>query len=466
MKTPDLLIACTVALATSIPAFAATNFTDADAADSLISNPLNWDNGLPTGGSNPGTLGIDANANTGNTTPLDGYDITHTDGTLTPTGGATVLYLGNGSYTVDGSGGGSPQTSNWRGLNVGAGGSFNLVDGVANFSTNTNTDTMISGSLAVQAGSFTVARRLSMGTNGTITINGGTVTTGNATTSAAIGGNNLGSGDFFLNGGDIDFRFMQFGTSNLDFFFGGTTAGSLTVENFGGFRHNPAYIDLDFAPGTLMSLTLTNPVAYDDPAGEDRFGWADDNLGPAWPEALWSDGRLSYNNDTVSGVDILGEGNTTVLTWAQAQVDLGDGSYFVFNSTTNTLSLASGPPAGPEIAVEQPAATDIANGGSQDFGNVTLGSDTSLTFTIRNTGGSALNLTGTPPDYVTVSGDSDFTVTAQPSASVAAGGGTTTFTVRFAPSAAGARSAVLSIANDDSDENPFTINLSGTGSEA
>ncbi|MCB1129637.1 MAG: hypothetical protein KDN05_00810 [Verrucomicrobiae bacterium] len=325
-------------------ALAQTNFTDADATDSLISNPLNWDNGLPTGGSNPGTLGIHANSNTGSTSPLDGYDITHTDGTLTPSG-ATVFYLGTGSYTVDGAGGGSPQVSNWRGLNVGAGGSFTLVDGVADFSTNANTDTLINGSLSVQGGDFTVARRLLVSNNGTITIEGGTVTTANTTTGASIGGTSGGStGDYFIHGGDIDFRFMQFGNANVDFFFSGTTAGNLTVENFGGFRHNPAHIDIDFAPGSLVSLTLTNPVAYDDPDGEDRFGWADDNLGPAWAEALWSDGRLSYNNDTVSGVDILGGGGTTVLTWAQAQVDLGDGSYFIYNSSTNTLSLGSGAP--------------------------------------------------------------------------------------------------------------------------
>jgi autotransporter-associated beta strand protein len=120
----------------------------------------------------------------------------------------------------------------------------------------------------------------------------------------------------------------------------------------------------------------------------------------------------------------------------------------------------------PEIAIEQPAATDIPNGGSQGFGTVTLGSNTSLTFTIRNTGSAGLNLTGTPPEYVVVGGTNaaDFVVTAQPSTPVTSGGGTTTFTVRFAPlgATAGARNAVLTVANNDSDEGTFTINVSGT----
>lgn len=42
-------------------------------------------------------------------------------------------------------------------------------------------------------------------------------------------------------------------------------------------------------------------------------------------------------------------------------------------------------------------------------------------------------------------------------------GGSTTFTVRFAPTTAGAKTAALHIASNDSDENPFDINLTGKG---
>ncbi len=124
------------------------------------------------------------------------------------------------------------------------------------------------------------------------------------------------------------------------------------------------------------------------------------------------------------------------------------------------LTVTSG---APEIAVEQPAATNINSGGSKDFGTVTLGANTSLTFTIRNTGSSALNLSGSPKVAVTGTNAADYTVTAQPSTPVTSGGGTTTFTVQFAPGAVGARSAVLTILNDDSDEGTFTINVTGTG---
>ena len=134
--------------------------------------------------------------------------------------------------------------------------------------------------------------------------------------------------------------------------------------------------------------------------------------------------------------------------------------------TGNDIELVvSGVGSGaPEIAVEEPVSTDILSGGSRNFGTVTLGSVTSLTFTIRNTGTADLDLDGVP-DLVAVSGDPDFTVTAQPSTDPVPASGTTTFTVQFAPTAAGIRNATLSIGNNDTtgSEDPFVINISGTG---
>ena len=65
---------------------------------------------------------------------------------------------------------------------------------------------------------------------------------------------------------------------------------------------------------------------------------------------------------------------------------------------------------------------------------------------------------------VTISGASsaDFVVTTPPAASVAAGG-STTFSVKFDPSLAGARTASLSFGNNDSDENPYNFSIQGTG---
>jgi hypothetical protein len=113
-----------------------------------------------------------------------------------------------------------------------------------------------------------------------------------------------------------------------------------------------------------------------------------------------------------------------------------------------------------EIVVEQPAFTNIAVSGSKDFESVHLGSKTSLTFIIRNTGDA--DLTGL---VITKDGTnaSDFTITTNPVSPVIGPDGTTTFTVQFAPNAIGARTATIHIANNDINENPFHITLTGTG---
>ena len=115
-----------------------------------------------------------------------------------------------------------------------------------------------------------------------------------------------------------------------------------------------------------------------------------------------------------------------------------------------------------EIVVEQPAGSDLPDGGSRAFPFVNVGSALDLTFTIKNLGTQNLALTGTPKVAVDGAEAAMFSVTAQPASPVAGPTGSTTFTVRFAPTSGGAKTAALHIENDDADENPFDINLTGT----
>jgi hypothetical protein len=131
------------------------------------------------------------------------------------------------------------------------------------------------------------------------------------------------------------------------------------------------------------------------------------------------------------------------------------------NDTNNPFNIAlTGTGGTPEIAVEQPPGTSLVDGvSSRDFGSVAVGTNTSLTFTITNSGNA--NLTGLG---ITIDGPDSamFTVTANPTAPVIPGG-STNFTVRFAPVSTGLKTAALHIANNDSDENPFDITITGTG---
>jgi hypothetical protein len=133
-------------------------------------------------------------------------------------------------------------------------------------------------------------------------------------------------------------------------------------------------------------------------------------------------------------------------------------------ATAFILALApdSALAAAPNIVVEQPVGTDIPDGGSKDFGQVVAGSNTSLTFTIKNTGDANLNGLAVSKDPGGTAGD--FTVTSQPAASVG-GPGSTTFTVQFTPTGTGIRTATLHIANNDpvATKQLFDITVTGTG---
>jgi photosystem II stability/assembly factor-like uncharacterized protein len=121
----------------------------------------------------------------------------------------------------------------------------------------------------------------------------------------------------------------------------------------------------------------------------------------------------------------------------------------------------------PEINVNDgaaPAAADIANGGSAaTFGMVAVGSSGGArTFNIDNAAGAAdLTISG----ITFTGGDAgDFAVTS----ALAPGSpipmtASATFQVTFTPSAGGARTTTMRIANNDGDEAPYDITVSGTG---
>lgn len=115
---------------------------------------------------------------------------------------------------------------------------------------------------------------------------------------------------------------------------------------------------------------------------------------------------------------------------------------------------------GPEINLKQ-GTTDIADGGNYNYGSKTTGTDTDIVFTIENTG-TTNNLTLTIPLTISGTNANQFSIQAQPSTPVSASGNTT-FTARFSPTSAGSKTASIAIGNNDSDENPYNLTLTGTG---
>jgi hypothetical protein len=173
------------------------------------------------------------------------------------------------------------------------------------------------------------------------------------------------------------------------------------------------------------------------------------------PTAADTNATITVNNVAVtsgspSGSINLNAGDNTITTVVTAQDQTTTKSYTV---TVTRAGVA-------QIAVEQPPGTDLTSGTSQvDFGGVAPNGDNSKTFTIRNDG--TADLTGL---NITFDGadNTDFSVASAPTAPVSPGGNTS-FTVKFAPGATGARSAALHIASNDPNTSSFDVGLTGTG---
>jgi hypothetical protein len=104
--------------------------------------------------------------------------------------------------------------------------------------------------------------------------------------------------------------------------------------------------------------------------------------------------------------------------------------------------------------------TTPATGDDTDFGSVDQTAGTlTRSFTIANTGNGVLTLGA---NAASITGSGDFSLSAQPPTSIAASG-SATFSLTFNPSGLGARTATVSITNDDADEAPYTFAVTGTG---
>lgn len=149
---------------------------------------------------------------------------------------------------------------------------------------------------------------------------------------------------------------------------------------------------------------------------------------------------------------------------------LGSNTVSLTGLTTlpSTNHCTGGNPLSPPEIDLQGNSTSITNGDSTpattdhtDFGSVTYAGTIVRTFTIRNTGASALTLSGTP--RVQLSGSSSFAVTTQPSSATIAAGGSLTFQITYTAGAYTAENATVSITNSDSDEGTYTFAIMGIG---
>ena len=122
-------------------------------------------------------------------------------------------------------------------------------------------------------------------------------------------------------------------------------------------------------------------------------------------------------------------------------------------------------PAGPEIFLKQ-GTTEIPDNSSYEIGDVEIGSGITTTFTIENAGSSNLMLNGNPLIQISGSHAEDFEVLQQPESSKIEPCSFESFVIQFTPNAIGIRKVIVSIFNNDADENSYTFTLIGNGTSS
>ncbi|QBZ98933.1 choice-of-anchor D domain-containing protein [Flavobacterium sangjuense] len=219
------------------------------------------------------------------------------------------------------------------------------------------------------------------------------------------------------------------------------------------------WTDLGTTTGATCSLTKTFTIA--------NIAAGDLSVGAI---SISGTNAADFSVTTLPASTVVYGGSTTfVVTFTPSGSGVRTANLSIANSDAdeNTYDFAiSGTGSNPEINI-QGNATSISNGDvtpstvdGTDFGSMELSSGTVVrTFAIQNTGGSTLTLSNP-----TISGANaaDFSVTTNPGLSVTAGN-STTFTITFNPSAAGTRTATITIANIDCDESSYTFGVQGTG---
>jgi CSLREA domain-containing protein len=268
----------------------------------------------------------------------------------------------------------------------------------------------------------------------------GAVTTGGATNVQSGGTVSPGTSPGILNTGNVTFN-----------------SGSTYAVEINGPTAGTGHDQLKATGTVSLGGATLNLTGTHTPAAGDIFIIIDnDDTDAVTPNFAMGTGGTDANGGLLEEGEtithFLGSPLSATITYA-GDTDGNDVVLTVLASATEIDVQGGSPLVSIPAGDTSPEAAD-----DTDFGPVTIGNSSSHTFTILNTGPTPLNLTGTPK--VQVSGSSDFTVTTQPGSPVAASD-STTFVVQFTPSGPGAVTATISIANDDTDENPYTFNVTG-----
>ena len=177
--------------------------------------------------------------------------------------------------------------------------------------------------------------------------------------------------------------------------------------------------------------------------------------------------NVTVNSLTLGATSVAAGGSTTTLVVSYTPTvagafgfDLslanGDGDENPYNITASGTATGA-----PEIAISSSEGGAVADGGTDTHGTETAEAAKNVFYTITNSGLAPLNLTA-PTVQSNISNLTNVTVNAIGlQATTLAPGASTVLTVNYTPTTGGAFSFDLSLVNDDADENPYNITVSG-----
>ena len=220
-------------------------------------------------------------------------------------------------------------------------------------------------------------------------------------------------------------------TNNTDF--GSSSSQTFYIGNIKGGKSTTL---------TISSITLSNPDFII------SSGLADNTLIKNQQEPF----TITYNGSTCGNFT-----STVTITH--------DGSNDV-DAPTNQWIFTISVTRAPEINIigngtsitdgdTSPSPTDDTN-----FGLTGVATSNTNTFTIQNTGNCDLNVTSL---LIGGTNASDFSVSSLTPSSPISSGSSATFDITFTPATTGVKSANITIANSDSDENPYNFDIQGEG---
>ena len=229
-------------------------------------------------------------------------------------------------------------------------------------------------------------------------------------------------------------------------------------------------VDADAGGGTAtVTTTLTSPVFNGTTASGSLFlafaqyfydyinevGTVEVYNGTSWIQVYQvTTATGAWNNPNLQNLDITAHKNAN----NQVRFTYNDFGNYGYHWAVDNIQVYYN--SGPEIDVQRPAgvANSIPNNGRCDVGQAPAGSVTNFQWTIANQGGSSLTHTaaiaGSPAPVNCTLG----TITLPASTAASA---TSVMTVPVTPTAAGFFTFRITITNNDSNENPYNIDVSG-----